>query len=93
MLGDVRLRISEPVIRSPNKSVMRDASATTRITPAMTVTKDRLINTLSTVVIPKEKLMMGDISGATIMAPMIVGALFAMRPNVAITVASANMKK
>ena len=37
--------------------------------------------------------MMGFISGATIMAPIIAGALFAMRPSVAIAVAIAIMKK
>ena len=36
---------------------------------------------------------MGDINGAIIIAPIIAGALFAMRPNVAIAVASPNMKK
>ena len=37
--------------------------------------------------------MMGIINGAMIMAPIIAGALFAMRPNVEIAAASPNMKK
>ena len=37
--------------------------------------------------------MMGDISGAMIMAPIIAGALFAIRPSVAMAAASANMRK
>ena len=37
--------------------------------------------------------MMGAIRGAMIMAPIIVGALFAMRPNVAIAEARPSIRK
>ena len=41
---------------------------------------------------PKEKPTIGDMRGATIMAPMIAGALLLSRPNAAIAVAMPNMK-
>ncbi len=93
-VGDVRFRISDPVILNPNRSVVRYARTITRITPQMTVKIDRVINRLSNTTRPYERLIIGAISGAMIMAPIIAGALlFAMRPNVAITAASASMKK
>jgi hypothetical protein len=72
---------------------MRYASITTRITPLITVKIDRVINRPSKTTRPYERLIIGDISGAMIMAPIIDGALFTMRPPVAMLAASASMKK
>ena len=63
-----------------------------RTIPEAIVRDERIINSLSSNTKPNERLMMGDIRGAMIIAPMIVGALLTTRPNVAMKPERANMR-
>jgi hypothetical protein len=92
-VGEVRLNTSDPVILRPIRLVPINARNTTRPTPEATVRIERRINSLSNTAKLNERLTIGDIRGAMIIAPIIAGALFAMRPNVAIVDDRAIIKK
>ena len=57
----------------------------TVITPSRTVTKERRINLSSETAKPKERLRIGSINGAMIMAPITTAVLLEISPSVAIT--------
>ena len=52
--------------------------------PVKTVIEDRRISLPSLVANPNDRLRMGSISGATIMAPITTAVLFEIKPSVAI---------
>ena len=84
---------SEPASFQPMSSETRKAIVIITTVPITIVNRERKISTLLIWTPPKDREIIGFMSGATIMAPMITAALLDNKPNVAMTPEAASIKK
>ena len=92
-LGFIRATNSEPASFQPMISETKKAMVIITIVPDTTVNRERKTSTLFISIPPKAREIMGFISGATIMAPIITAALLDNKPNVAMIPEAAKHKE